>query len=79
MLSDSVGNSAMTSSQILYTYDRTGKSNSALNMNKGTPGVPSGTYFNSNFTISVWIKANTLSQWIRILDFRTDTQSVYSK
>ena len=52
-----------------FTNDRFGNSNSALSFQDGFYTVPADVYFSGDFTISVWIKINTLVEWGTILDF----------
>ncbi|CAF0869156.1 unnamed protein product [Brachionus calyciflorus] len=52
-----------------FTYDRFQNPKSALGLNKGYIQVPSGVYFDGDFTITLWIKINSYQSWSRIIDF----------
>ena len=54
----------------LFTTDRFGVINSALNLNGGFTYVPAGIYFNSpQFTISAWVYPLQVGTWSRLIDF----------
>ena len=82
-LCDVVGHAHMTKSSlssnvIQFTADRLGVSNSALYTIDGFYDVPPGHYFNSEFTISLWINPLTLNgngYLARIVDFGNNITS----
>ena len=54
----------------LFTTDRFGVINSALNLNGGFTYVPAGIYFYSpQFTISSWVYPLQVGTWSRLIDF----------
>ena len=70
LMSDIVGCAHMTPGNLTtLTSDRRGNLNAALSLNGGYTNVPPGVYFNSAFTITVWIYAQQLSYYTRVLDF----------
>ena len=55
-MTDIIGCSHMSQgTNTSFTLDRNGKSNAALALNMGYTSVPNGVYFNSAFTISLWL------------------------
>ncbi len=52
-----------------FCEDRFKSKSFAVCLNHGYLQVPSGVYFNGDFTISIWIKANSFTWSGRILDF----------
>ena len=71
---DKVGNGAdlSPSSSINLAYDRNNVYAGALSLNKGYAVIPSDIYFNSEFSIAVWVKpVNTYAtdSWSRIVEF----------
>jgi len=55
-----------------------GKGGNAISLNgsNGYVSLPTGVVYSlSNFTISAWVKINSLAQWSRIFDFGTGTSS----
>ena len=67
--SDFVGGLDMTSSNaFVYLSDRKGVNNEALNINGRAKALPNAVYFNSEFTISVWVKTTTSQSWARIFE-----------
>ena len=73
LMHDIIGDANMNSSlPIIFSPDRFGTSNSAINLsNHVFTSVPAGIYFNSpTFTISAWIyPLNIVGKWARIIDF----------
>lgn len=49
--------------------NRFNKTNSALRLKSGYLKVPSGVYFYGDFSIMGWVKAYTLAQLARLIDF----------
>jgi hypothetical protein len=60
---------------VSYTPDRFNNSQSALYLNSGSCSVPPGVYFNSTFTITVWVNPQQAVSWQRILDFANGAPS----
>jgi arabinan endo-1,5-alpha-L-arabinosidase len=50
------------------TMDRFGKAQSAISLNYGYYKLPSGVYFNSDFSFLAWVKLKEITHWARILD-----------
>jgi hypothetical protein len=75
-MQDQIGTAHMTQGNLTsFTLDRFGTANEALALNGGWTRVPSGIYFNTpEFTISVWVYPNSLSNWSRVLDFSNTCQ-----
>jgi hypothetical protein len=70
---DSSGNSMHASAQggTSYTTDRHGNAFSAIELN-GTSGfvqVPAGVWFSGSYTVSCWVRPNTITNWARLYDF----------
>ena len=57
---------------VQFVEDRFGKPNSAIRFNDGYYQVPSGVYFNGDFSVAVWVKINVRIQWASIIDFGSD-------
>lgn len=69
-MTDYIGSSNMAQgSSTYFTSDRSGNSNAALALNGGYTYVPSGVFFNTPFTIAVWVYPVSLGAFARILDF----------
>ena len=69
-MNDPVGKADMIQGSFTtFAADRFNNPNSALNLNGGYTQVPSGVYFKSAFTITLWINAQNISTWCRLLDF----------
>jgi len=69
---DFIGSSDMIQGQsTLFTTDRNGYSSNALALNGGYAYVPSGVFFNTAFTVALWIYPVNLGRFSRILDFGT--------
>ena len=68
---DQIGTAHMTQgSSAFFTTDRFGCPNSALALNGGWTQVLSGIYFDTlEFTISVWVYPQQLSNGARVIDF----------
>ena len=56
-------------SNVAVTSDRFNNPNSALDFKSGYNTVPSGVYFNGDFTFTVWINYNENRAWATILEF----------
>ena len=52
-----------------YVTDRFGNPNSAIYLNKGYLQVPSGVYFEGDFTITAWIQLKSYNSLSTIIDF----------
>ena len=52
-----------------YVTDRFGNPNSAIHLNKGYLQVPSGVYFDGDFTITAWINLKSYNSLATIIDF----------
>ena len=52
-----------------FTSDRNGNSNAALSLNMGYTSVPNGVYFNSEFTVSLWLYPSNIGIRSKIFDF----------
>jgi len=69
-LSDVIDGADMTNFGTSFTSDRFGNLNAALSLNFGYTQVPSGDYFSANeFTISLWVYAQLLESFCRVIDF----------
>ena len=81
-ITDHAGSAHMTYGQnVSLTTNRFNNPNSALDFQSGYNTVPSGVYFNSDFTFTVWIYYNENPARARILEFsnsRTDVVSFQS-
>ena len=70
---DIIGNANMYNGyNVQFVSDRFGNQNSAIRFSKGYYQVPSGVYFDGDFSVSVWIKINVQIQGASILDFSYD-------
>ena len=70
LMSDIVGCAHLTQGNLTtLTSDRRGNLNAALSLNGGFAKAPPSVYFNSAFTITVWIYAQQLGYYSRVLDF----------
>lgn len=49
--------------------DRYGNERSAISLNNGFYTVPDNIYFNSDFTITVWVKTRSINNYCSVLDF----------
>ena len=58
-----------------FVADRFGIPNSALGLNGGYTVLPSGVYFSTPFTITVWVCTNAVSPYARILDIGNGFQA----
>ena len=81
-INDFVGNSHMIygANNALFP-DRFNNPNAALNFLNGYNTVPTGVYFNGDFTISVWISYNQMTNLTKIIEFsnnKADLVSFYS-
>lgn len=63
----------LSSQSPTFSTDQFGNSASALRISDVTNywTAPNGSYFSSQFTVTVWIKTRSLRKWGRILEFRT--------
>ena len=52
-----------------FTTDRFCNLNSAIYFNEGYLQVPTGVYFNGDFTLTVWIQLKSYQSFSRIIDF----------
>jgi len=81
-MDDYVGSSHMTyAANNYFSSDRFNNTNSALNFVNGYNIVPSGVYFNGDFTVTLWISYNQMIDWSRILEFsnlKSDVVALYS-
>ena len=69
-MTDIIGCSHMSQgTNTSFTLDRNGKSNAALALNMGYTSVPNGVYFNSAFTISLWLYPLGVQMYSKIFDF----------
>ena len=67
---DKIGNANMYNGyNVQFVDDRFGKPNSAIRFSDGYYQVPSGVYFNGDYTIAVWVKINVQIPSSRIIDF----------
>jgi len=65
-----VGNAHLTdSTSCIFVMDRFGNPNSAIYLNKSFLQVPSGVYFEGDFTITVWINLKSYNSLTTIIDF----------
>jgi hypothetical protein len=62
---------------VKFVEDRFGKPNSAIRFSDGFYQVPSGFYFKSDFTISVWLKVNVFVPYSTILEFASEQNIDY--
>ncbi|RNA28273.1 secreted containing Dystroglycan-type cadherin-like domain [Brachionus plicatilis] len=53
----------------VYSQDRHGSNNSALNFSGGFIRAPSGVYFENEFTVLAWVKLKSHALWQRFFDF----------
>ena len=74
---DIIGGLHMTagSANVYLTDDRFANRFSATNLNNSYYKVPSGVYFNGEFTVSLWIKVGSFSSNARVLDFTNGEQN----
>ena len=63
---------------VALTSDRFNNPNSALNFASGYNTVPSGVYFNGDFTVTVWINYNQHAASARVLEFSNSKTDVVS-
>ena len=69
-MNDTIGGAHMSKGEnITFTTDRLGNPNSALNLNGDLTYVPPGVYFNSAFTISLWVYLNQSQYDAVFIDF----------
>ena len=69
-MTDIIGGAHMQKvSNTTFTSDRFGNPNSALNLNGGYTVVPAGVYFNSPFSITLWVNPYLNESWARLIDF----------
>ncbi len=69
-LNDSIGNADITSTSsgiIRFVQDRHGNNDSALHVLQQSFSLPNGVYINGEFTLAVWIKVISHSNYTRIL------------
>ncbi len=69
---DFVSNDSVTTTFTTWDTDRFGIYASAMTLNSGYLTLPSGVYFNGDFTVSAWVKPLSLSvnqAQIRLIDF----------
>lgn len=52
-----------------YVDDRFNRPKSAIHLHKGFLQIPTGAYFNGDFTVTAWIKLRADQPWVRIIDF----------
>ena len=52
-----------------FVADRSGKANSAVDLNSGYYTAPAGVYFSGDHTVAVWIKVKAFTIWSRVIDF----------
>ena len=78
-MNDYVGTSNMIyGANNTYCPDRFNNTNSALNFENGFNTVPSGFYFNGDFTVSVWIYYNQNPALARVLEFSNSKTDIVS-
>ena len=78
-INDFAGSANMTYGQnVSLTTDRFENPSSALDFKSGFNTVPSGVYFNGDFTFTVWIYYNENVIWTRILEFSNSQIDVVS-
>ncbi len=69
-LSDTIGNAHLSNgTNYSFVQDRYGHLNSCIYFQNGYLQVPSGVYFSSDFTITIWIKLKSYQSYSRIIDF----------
>ena len=69
-LIDSVGTASLMSPYNLqFTNDRYGVANSAASLLSGYLSAPNGTYFTGDFSISAWVNLQTMTAYVRLMDF----------
>ena len=74
---DTIGNANMYNGyNVQFVEDRFGKPNSAIRFSDGYYQVPSGVYFNGDFSVAVWVKINAQTDSSRIIDFNNDECSI---
>ncbi|RNA15263.1 glycoside hydrolase, partial [Brachionus plicatilis] len=56
----------------VYSQDRHGSTNSALNFSGGKIRAPTGVYFGNEFTVLAWVKLKSYMQMQRLFDFGND-------
>ncbi len=67
------GKDMMPGSLYTFSNDRNILSGGSLDFTQGGyTKFPPGVYFNSSFSISVWVKSKSHAWWSRIVDFGTD-------
>ena len=76
-INDFAGSANMTyGPNVALTSDRFNNPNSALDFQSGYNSIPSGVYFNGDFTVSVWINYNQNAQWARVLEISNSQADV---
>lgn len=69
-LSDVIGNAKLFGGgNYSFVFDRFNNPNSAIYFNNGFLEVPQGTYFNSDLSITAWLKLKSYQYYSRIIDF----------
>ena len=69
-LNDVVGDAHLTgSTSCIFVMDRFGNPNSAIYLNKSFLQVPTGVYFDGDFTITAWINLKSFNSLATIIDF----------
>ena len=78
---DSVGGVTMTVGRAIYNnefpcYDHNDKEDSCIELDNGYLVIPSGVYFNSEFTLTAWVEpGGTSDTYTRILEFGNGVKS----
>ena len=62
---------------LTFTIDRYKAASNALSLNYGSLNLPSGIYFDGDFTLSIWVKVRSVSPRTKILDFNSIDQKDY--
>ncbi len=69
-LEDSEGNADLYDGvNYEFVNDRFNNSNSAIQFNSGYVKIPAGSYFSSDFTITLWVNLQVIRYWQRIIEF----------
>ncbi len=80
-LTDSIGDNTLVVRRAIettyaYNYDHNYERDGSLRMNDGYLTFPEDVYFNSSFTISVWVRpSNDNDKYTRIVEFGNDKNS----
>ena len=72
------GASLINPVNITFTSDKSGTYSNAISLNYGSICLPSGIYFDGDFTLALWIKVRSIpSSYTKIVDFNSLYQTDY--